>query len=149
MSENFDRPEATIRDWIALARRRGYLAPTKPGRRGAAPGPNLPTATANTETGTQEGKFTANLSRDRRRHILRMIEGEGVLDADLSDSERLLYVVGGLVCDDTGFIRKPDLDAGMADPDVLAAAMEILDKAQRRAVARNRSGKGPDKSRRS
>jgi hypothetical protein len=37
MSEIFDRPEATIRDWITLARRRGYLAPTKAGRRGAAP----------------------------------------------------------------------------------------------------------------
>ena len=43
MAEIFDRPEATVRDWIAQARRRGYLAATRPGRRGAAPGPNLPT----------------------------------------------------------------------------------------------------------
>lgn len=148
MAEIFDRPEATIRDWIALARRRGYLAPTKPGRRGAAPGHNLPTTTADNEPGQGEGHLAANLSRDRRRHILRMIEGEGVLNADLGEDARLLYVVGGLVCDDTGFARQSDLEAGMADPDVLAAAMEILDKAHKRAAARNRSGKRSNQRRR-
>jgi hypothetical protein len=148
MSETFDRPEATIRDWIALARRRGYLAPTKPGRRGAAPGPNLPTNAADTEPAEQEGHFAANLSRERRRDILRMIEGEGVLDADLNENARLLYVVGGLVCNDVGFVRQADLEAAMADPDVLAAAMEILNKAHRRALARNNSGKRPNQRRR-
>ncbi|MFD8104352.1 hypothetical protein ACFV24_32945 [Nocardia fluminea] len=38
----FDRPEPTIRDWIAAARRRGFLAPASPGRRYVAPGPSLP-----------------------------------------------------------------------------------------------------------
>ena len=142
MSEIFDRPEATIRDWIAVARSRGYLAPTKPGRRGAAPGPNLPTNAAETEPAQHEGTFAANLSRERRRHILRMIEGEGVLDADLSENARLLYVVGGLVCNEVGFVRQSDLEAGMADPEVLAAAMEILDKAHNRASARNNLGTG-------
>jgi hypothetical protein len=143
MSEIFDRPEATIRDWIALARRRGYLAPTKPGRRGAAPGPNLPTTTAttaDTETAQQQGRFTANLSQERRRHIMRMIEGEGVLDADMTEDARLLYVVGGLVCNDVGFVRQADLQAAMGDPAVVAAAMEILNKARRRAAARRNSG---------
>jgi hypothetical protein len=145
MAETFDRPEATIRDWIALARRRGYLAPTKPGRRGAAPGPNLP---ATTESVEQETKFTANLSRDRRRHIMRMIEGEGVLEADINEQARLLYVVGGLVCNEAGFARQSDLQAGMADPDVLSVAVEILDKAHKRAAARKKVGNQPNRKRR-
>jgi hypothetical protein len=137
MSEIFDRPEATVRDWITLARRRGYLAPTKAGRRGAAPGPKLPTTAADTETAEQDGGFTANLSQERRRHIIRMIEGEGVLGADLTEDARLLYVVGGLVCNDVGFVRQSDLQAAMDDASVVAAAMEILNKAHRRAAARS------------
>jgi hypothetical protein len=141
MSESFDRPQATIRDWIAAARRRGYLAPTKPGRRGAAPGPNLPTRGIDNEDATAEGHLAPNLSRERRRHILRMVEGEGLLDADLTEDARLLYVVGGLVCNDAGMIRRDDLQAGMADPEVLEAAVEILGKARLRASKRNnRSG---------
>jgi hypothetical protein len=42
ISMRFDRPESTIRDWIAAARREGYLTPAVPGRRGAGPGPRLP-----------------------------------------------------------------------------------------------------------
>lgn len=148
MSELFDRPEATVRDWIAQARRRGYLAPTKPGRRGVAPGPNLPTTTTtDTETEEKEGGFTADLSQERRRHIIRMIEGEGVLDADMTEDARMLYVVGGLVCNDVGFVRQADLQAAMGDPAVVAAAMEILNKAHRRAAARDNPGK-PKKRRR-
>jgi hypothetical protein len=71
-----------------------------------------------------------------------------VLDADLNENARLLYVVGGLVCNDVGFVRQADLEAAMADPDVLAAAMEILNKAHRRALARNNSGKRPNQRRR-
>ncbi|MFP1153592.1 hypothetical protein ACK280_15980 [Mycobacterium sherrisii] len=137
MSEVFDRPEATIRDWIAIARRRGYLAPTKPGRRGAAPGPNLPTIRTDSETARAAGHVVPNLSRQRRRHMLRMIEGEGVLDADLPESARLTYVVGGLMCNDTGFLRQDDLQAGMANPEVLQAAVEILAKARQRAHKRH------------
>lgn len=43
ISMQFDRPESTIRDWIAAARRDGYLTPAVPGRRGAGPGPRLST----------------------------------------------------------------------------------------------------------
>jgi hypothetical protein len=39
LAERFDRPEPTVRDWVAAARERGYLSPAHPGRRGAAPGP--------------------------------------------------------------------------------------------------------------
>lgn len=69
--------------------------------------------------------------------MLRMIEGQGVLDADLPESARLTYVVGGLVCNDTGFLRQDDLEAGMANPEVLQAAVEILAKARQRAHKRN------------
>ncbi|MCU1592173.1 MAG: hypothetical protein JWP11_3429 [Frankiales bacterium] len=41
LAEQFDRPEATIRDWIRAARARGYLAAAEQGRRSAAPGPRL------------------------------------------------------------------------------------------------------------
>ena len=71
---------------------------------------------------------------------MRMIEGEGVLDAELTEDARLLYVVGGLVCNDVGFVRQADVQAAMGDPTVVAAAMEILNKAHRRAAARNNSG---------
>lgn len=137
MSEVFDRPEATIRDWIAMARRRGYLAPTKPGRRGAAPGPNLQSTRTDGETARATGQVVPNLSRQRRRHMLRMVEGEGVLDADLPESALLTYVVGGLVCNDIGFLRQDDLQAGMANPEVLQAAVEILAKARQRAHKRD------------
>lgn len=41
LAKRFDRPEATVRDWIAAARREGYLTPAVPGKRGAGPGPRL------------------------------------------------------------------------------------------------------------
>jgi hypothetical protein len=41
LSQHFDRPEPTIRDWVAAARTRGLLSNAVPGRRGAAPGPRL------------------------------------------------------------------------------------------------------------
>lgn len=131
LSATFDRPEPTIRDWVAAARRRGFLAPTTPGRRGAAPGPNLPSRPTRREYGTAT---VPNLSRERRRHILRLVEGEGLLDADLSEDARLLYVVGGFVCNDVGFIKQDNLQAAMKNPEVVQAALMILDKARRRAI---------------
>jgi len=145
LADTFDRPEATIRDWISSARRRGYLAPTKPGRRGAAPGPRLPKPSKADEAGAEEHKFRPNLSRERRRHIMRMIEGEGVLDADLSEDARILYIVGGLVCNDVGVARQSDLDAAMAEPAILEAAIEILAKARQRAHKRG-PGTNPSRS---
>jgi hypothetical protein len=41
LAQHFDRPEPTIRDWVAAARTRGFLSSAVPGRRGAAPGPRL------------------------------------------------------------------------------------------------------------
>jgi hypothetical protein len=139
MAEIFDRPEATIRDWISIARQRSYLAPTKAGRRGAAPGPQLPARSMTAETDGPQGTFSPNLTRERRRHLIRMIEGEGLLDAELPEDARLLYIVGGLVCNDIGVARQSDLQAGLADPDVMDAALEILAKARQRADQRRRT----------
>ncbi|WP_207619302.1 hypothetical protein [Nocardioides sp. IC4_145] len=41
LATKFGRPEPTVRDWIGTARRRGFLSPGQPGRRGAGPGPRL------------------------------------------------------------------------------------------------------------
>lgn len=42
LSERFERPETTMRDWVRAARDREYLTrATQPGRRGALPGPRL------------------------------------------------------------------------------------------------------------
>lgn len=41
MAEQFDRPEETIRTWVARARRDGWLGPSVKGRAGAEPGPRL------------------------------------------------------------------------------------------------------------
>ncbi|MFV8165308.1 hypothetical protein ACNQVK_24985 [Mycobacterium sp. 134] len=145
MADIFNRPEATIRDWISIARRRGYLAPTKPGRRGAAPGPRLSKPSKSDEVDDDGPEFRPNLSRERRRHIMRLIEGEGLLDADLTEDARILYIVGGLVCNDVGFLRQSDLHTAMAEPDILEAAVEILAKARQRADKR-RSGTNPSRS---
>lgn len=48
LSRRFDRPEPTVRDWIATARREGFLTAAVPGKRGAAPGPRLTSASAAT-----------------------------------------------------------------------------------------------------
>lgn len=45
LAARFDRPEPTIRDWVAATRSRGYLSKASPGRRGASAGPKLHTQT--------------------------------------------------------------------------------------------------------
>lgn len=41
LAAEFDRPEETMRSWITRARARGWLGPSRKGRRGAEPGPRL------------------------------------------------------------------------------------------------------------
>jgi len=57
----FDRPEATVRDWIMAARRRGFLSAAAPGRRGAVPGPRLtrPVTTDTAAAAAQQHSSTA------------------------------------------------------------------------------------------
>jgi len=41
LAAEFGRPEETMRTWVARARARGWLGPSRRGRRGAEPGPRL------------------------------------------------------------------------------------------------------------
>ncbi|QFZ78716.1 hypothetical protein GFH48_12825 [Streptomyces fagopyri] len=41
LAADFNRPEETIRTWVARARREGWLGPSVKGRAGAEPGPKL------------------------------------------------------------------------------------------------------------
>jgi hypothetical protein len=139
LAQTFDRPEPTIRDWVAAARRRGFLAPAAPSRRGvAAPGPNLPINQGPCHSIETQAATQPDLSRSRRRTIMRMIEGQGLLDHELSDDARLLYIVGGLICNAAGMAKTQDLDAALKDPEIVSVALEILDKARRRRSARKR-----------
>ncbi|MBF6474691.1 MULTISPECIES: hypothetical protein [Nocardia] len=139
LAQTFDRPEPTIRDWIAAARRRGFLAPAEPGRRGvAAPGPNLPIKQDPCDGTEIQSATQPDLSRSRRRTIMRMIEGQGLLDHELSEDARLLYIIGGLICNAVGVAKTQDLEAALENPEIISVALEILDKAQRRHAARKR-----------
>lgn len=41
LAAEFERPEETLRTWVGRARARGWLGPSRKGRRGAEPGPRL------------------------------------------------------------------------------------------------------------
>jgi hypothetical protein len=41
LAVEFGRPEETVRTWVGRARTRGWLGPSRRGRRGAEPGPRL------------------------------------------------------------------------------------------------------------
>lgn len=71
----------------------------------------------------------ADLSRERRRHVLNLLKRQGIVTSSLSDSARLTYVVGALVCDDTGYLKKDSLVAAFQDPSVVQAARTLLAKA--------------------
>lgn len=130
VAEIFDRPEPTIRDWIATARRRGILAPTSPGRRGAAPGPNFPPRTTGYDN-------SPDLTNARRRTVLRLVEEERVLESELSEDALVMFVVSGLICNSVGAFKKDSLHVALKDTEVLSAAIEILNKARRRRAARD------------
>jgi hypothetical protein len=55
LGERFERPETTIRDWVRIARREGWLGPAaKSGRRGADPGPRLLAERPSQDEGSHE-----------------------------------------------------------------------------------------------
>jgi hypothetical protein len=67
------------------------------------------------------------ISRERRRQTERMIRSQGVAtDANLTDNDRLIYAVGCLVCDDTGYLSGAALIAAMQDLPILSIAARIL-----------------------
>lgn len=135
LANSLDRPEPTVRDWISAARRRGFLAPTSPGRRGAIPGPNLPHRSTEREFAGTPDIARPDLSRERRRHLMRIIEGEKLLDADLTADAQLLFVVTGLMCNSAGVAKQEAVTSGMRNPQVVKEAHTILDKAHRRRSA--------------
>jgi len=59
LAERFNRPEPTVRDWVAAARRRGFLSAAHPGRRGAAPGPRLTDASTSPSSAGSKGRAPA------------------------------------------------------------------------------------------
>lgn len=72
----------------------------------------------------------ADLSRERRRHVLQLMRRTGVLtDTHLTDKDRLIYVVGALVCDDVGRVNTTDLAEALRDPSIVQAARALLRKA--------------------
>lgn len=66
------------------------------------------------------------ISRERRRHVMRLIKRSGILTADVSDDARVTYVLGALVCDDTGYLKKDDLTRAAQNPRLLALAENML-----------------------
>ena len=70
-----------------------------------------------------------NLSRERRRHVERLLQRTGVLyDSRLSEHAKLVYIVGALIADDTGLVLKADLEAIEPDSEVVQVARTILTK---------------------
>lgn len=58
-----------------------------------------------------------------------MVRGEGVANhPDLSYDAKLLYVVGALRCNDSGWISRAAVAAAFRDPDTRSTAMNILTK---------------------
>lgn len=69
------------------------------------------------------------IARDRRRHVERLIKGTGLADhPQLSYDAKLLYVISGLRCNDTGHISKAALREATLDSYTRSVAMNILTK---------------------
>lgn len=72
----------------------------------------------------------ADFSPERRAHAIRLLRGEKVLtDPRLTDDARLLFSVTLLICDDSGFARKTDVDRAVRDPSIVNIARQIMTEA--------------------
>lgn len=76
LAARFDRPEATIKDWIATARERGFLSPATPGRRNAAPGPSLSRRPEGAAHDAQVDTSRTPMTRTERQSIMREMQGK-------------------------------------------------------------------------
>ena len=67
-------------------------------------------------------------SDHRRAVVLSMLREESCMPAWrlLSAGARVTYVVGALVCDETGFLAHDDVIAAMDDAEALRYALELL-----------------------
>jgi hypothetical protein len=69
------------------------------------------------------------ITRDRRRHVERLVRGKGVAtDPRLSYDAKLLYVAAGLCCDEVGRVTREVIRQAMGDPYTRSIAMNILTK---------------------
>jgi hypothetical protein len=67
--------------------------------------------------------------RSRRRHVERLVRGEGVAThPSLSYDAKLFYTVCALACNEVGVIKKDAAAMAMHDPTLVSAAMNILTK---------------------
>lgn len=79
---------------------------------------------------TSTDTHVADYSQKRRQTALRWIAGEGLLTSGLTESAMITAIVGLLVCDSTGRIRRQHLDSALLDPSVVQAARSILAEAR-------------------
>lgn len=66
------------------------------------------------------------ISRERRRHVVKLVKRVGLHSAGLSDDALLTYVVGALIASDVGYVADRDLFDARKDPKLVALASNIL-----------------------
>lgn len=71
----------------------------------------------------------ADFSDERRATVRSMLADPEFRSAKLSPGARLLYAVSGLMCDETGTVKRADLDHAMADPSIVQCARNLLREA--------------------
>lgn len=69
---------------------------------------------------------TPPVSRERRRHVARLIKRVGLHSAPLSNDARLTYVIGALVASDDGFVADSVLIEAAKDAKIVALAANLL-----------------------
>lgn len=69
---------------------------------------------------------TTRITRERRRHVCRLIKRVGLHAAPLSDDARLTYVLAALIASDEGRVADQDLMDATKDRNLVALAANIL-----------------------
>lgn len=87
LASEFERPEGTIRTWLAKARRAGWLGPGVKGRAGAEPGPRLRDLTSEEYTRIYSAQTTLE---DQARAIA---SAKGI---SFDEARKLVYTRAGL-----------------------------------------------------
>jgi hypothetical protein len=81
-------------------------------------------------TASEQNPPLADFSLKRRAHAVRLLRDEKVLErTDLDDAAKLIFTVGLLVCDWTGFVPKDGLARGLADLSIVNVARQIMAEA--------------------
>jgi hypothetical protein len=93
LAAEFERPEGTIRTWLAKARSGGWLGPGVKGRAGAEPGPRLRDLTSEEYTRIYSAQTTLD---DQARAVA------GAKGISIDEARQLVYTRAGLTPPDTG-----------------------------------------------